>query len=117
MSSKMLGDEEERIWLWRGRDYEGIECRIAADQWKKHVAKRPEIADALELTKRAMENPAKEEHDPNRPDEAERCFRLLSFLGEGRWERHWLRVSVKLMRQSDGCWVKFYQSCCYERMR
>ncbi len=111
----MLGGEEE--WLWQGRNHEGIECRIAADQWQRHVAKRPEIAGALELTKRAMVNPAKEEHDPHRSDEPERRFRLLSVPGEGRWNRHWLRVSVKLVRQPDGRWVKFYQSCWYERMR
>jgi len=35
--------------LWSGQDLEGVECQMSPWQWQAHVAKRPEIEDALEL--------------------------------------------------------------------
>ena len=44
-------------------------------QWQDHVAKRPEIADALELTKAAMTTAVSVEPDRHRPvDEEGRYF-------------------------------------------
>jgi len=103
--------KNECSWLWRDVDRNGVECCIAEDQWQRHVAKRPEIADALDLTIKAMVTPTKEEPDCHRADEPRRRFRLLAVQGKGRWSQHWLRVSVKLVRQPDGRWIKFYQSC------
>jgi hypothetical protein len=104
--------------LWSGLDTEGIECQISRKQWRAHVAKRPEIGEALELTKGAMVAPEVSEPDLRRPaDESERYFRLLRMAGQGRWARHVLVVSVKYVRQSDGRWMKFYQSCWYERRK
>jgi len=40
--------------LWRGQDTDEVECCISRRQWETHVAKRPEIEDALELTKKAL---------------------------------------------------------------
>ncbi len=33
------------------------------------------------------------------------------------WGGYQLRVSVKYVRQATGEWIKFYQSCWYERAR
>ena len=104
--------------LWSSQDADGIECQIGRRQWQEHVAKRPEIEEALELTKAAMAAAESVEYDRHRPaDEAERYFRLLRISGQGRWSRHLLVVSVKYVRQSDGKWIKFYQSCWYERKK
>lgn len=109
---------EESDILWLGEDAEGIKCQISRKQWQEHVAKQPEIGDALELTKAAMQLAKEIEPDGRRPvDEAGRYFRLLCVAGRDRWARHVLVVSVKYVRQSDGCWIKFYQSCWYERSK
>ena len=105
-----------REWIWRGFDGEGIECRIAKDQWERHVAKRPEIAESLSLTIQAMRAPEMVELDKHRPDEPRRRFRILSVRASGDWAGYQLRVSVKYVRQNDE-WVKFYQSCWYERSK
>ncbi len=107
----------KREIIWRGYNSDNVECQIAAEQWENHVAKRPEIADALELVIHAMLNPERIEPDRNRPDEPMRCFRLLTVNGFGEWEGYWLKVSVKYVRQVTGDWIKFYQSCWYERKR
>jgi hypothetical protein len=104
-------------WLWRGVDQEGIESFITRDQWNTHVAKRVEIADALDLTIRAMTKPESVEPDQNRRDEASRHFRLLTVSAAGIRPSYNLRVSVKYVRQSDGAWFKFYQSCWFQRAK
>jgi hypothetical protein len=104
--------------LWSGQDRDRIECQISRRQWQAHVAKRPEIEDALELTKAAMTAGENVEPDRHRPaDEERRYFRILRIPGQGRWFRHFLVVSVKYVRQSDDRWIKFYQSCWYERKK
>ena len=104
--------------LWSGQDSYGVECQISRRQWQEHVAKRPEIEDALELTKAALKSAEGVEPDKHRPaDEAGRYFRLLRIAGQGRWARHVLVVSVKYVRQSNERWTKFYQSCWYERKK
>ncbi len=104
--------------LWTGQDSDGIECRMSHRQWQDHVAKRPEIADALDLTKAAMTTAVSVEPDRHRPvDEEGRYFRLLRVSGQGQWSRHCLVVSVKYARQRDNRWTKFYQSCWYERKK
>ena len=104
--------------LWCGQDIDGVECCISRRQWEAHVAKRPEIEDAFDLTKRALIAAEFVEPDKHRPvDEARRCFRLLRISGQGRWARYFLVVSVKYVQQSDSRWIKFYQSCWYERKR
>lgn len=104
--------------IWSGQDNDGVECQVSRPQWQEHVAKRPEIEDAFELTKAAMAAADSVEPDRHRPaDEAGRYFRLLRVSGQGRWSRHSLVVSVKYVRQGDGKWIKFYQSCWYERKR
>jgi len=103
--------------IWRGYNGDDVECQIAAEQWESHVAKRPEIADALELVIQAMVEPEGTEPDKNRPDEPKRRFKLLTVSGLGEWEDYQLKVSVKYVRQITGDWIKFYQSCWYERKR
>lgn len=104
--------------LWSGQDADGIECQISRRQWQEHVARRPEIEEALELTKAAMTVAESVELDRHRPaDEAGRYFRLLRVSGQGRWSRHVLVVSAKYVRQNDDKWIKFYQSCWYERKK
>jgi hypothetical protein len=104
--------------LWNGQDSDGVECQISRRQWQEHVAKRPEIEDALELAKTAMTAAGSVELDRHRlVDEERRYFRLLRVSGQGQWSRHCLVVSVKYVRQSDGRWIKFYQSCWYERKK
>ncbi|MBI3757937.1 MAG: hypothetical protein HY267_08170 [Deltaproteobacteria bacterium] len=104
--------------LWGGQDSDGVQCQISRRQWQEHVAKRPEIEAALELTKTAMAAAESAEPDKHRPaDEERRYFRLLRISGQERWARHLLVVSVKCVRQSDDRWIKFYQSCWYERKR
>lgn len=104
--------------LWSGPDSDGVQCQISQPQWQTHVAKRPEIEAALELTKTAMVAAESIEHDKHRPaDEDQRYFRLLRIAGQGRWARHFLVVSVKYVRQNDNQWMKFYQSCWYERKK
>ncbi len=77
----------EREWIWQGYNSDGVECRIARDQWEGHVAKRPEIEEALDLVTQAMVNPERVEPDKHRmPDEPGRRFRLLTASGVGRWE-------------------------------
>lgn len=105
----------DRNMIWSGYDENGIRCCVARSQWMGHVAKRPEIEDALELTIQAMVSPEAVEPDPARPDEPNRRFRLLAVSGTGSWEGYNLRVSVKYVRQETEEWVKFYQSCWYER--
>ncbi|RKY62337.1 MAG: hypothetical protein DRP95_01710 [Candidatus Latescibacterota bacterium] len=108
---------EEREWISQGTQKDGTLFRIARDQWERHVSKRPEIADALALTNRARWEASNSEPDSGRPDEPRRKFRLLSIPGSGRWQGYVLRVSVKYVKQPDGEWIKFYQSCWYERRR
>ena len=104
--------------LWSGQDLAGVECQISRRQWQEHVAKRPEIGDALELTKAALTAAESVEPDRHRPTNEEgRYFRILRVSGQGRWSRHSLVVSVKYVRQSDDKWIKFYQSCWYERQK
>lgn len=106
----------DREILWYGFDESGIECQIARQQWENHVAKRPEIEDALSFTGETMLRPDRVEPDKNRsPDEESRYFRILSKAGMGRWGGYRLKVSVKYIKQEEGRWVKFYQSCWYER--
>ncbi len=58
------------------------------------------------------------EPDRHRPaDEERRYFRILRISGQGRWSRHILVVSIKYVQQSDGKWIKFYQSRWYERKK
>lgn len=104
-------------WIQHGTQPDGTVFRIARDQWERHVAKRPEIADALELTVTAIRWPERAEPDPHRPDEEARRFRLLTIAAGGEWQGYHLRVSVKYVWQPSGEWVKFYQSCWYERVR
>ena len=104
-------------WLWHGRDSEGIESFIAREQWNAHAVKRIEITDALTLTIRAMSQPELVEPDKNRPDETSRYFRLLAVSAENIRPGYSLRVSVKYVRQPDGAWHKFYQSCWFERIK
>ena len=104
--------------LWSGSDSDRVECQISRRQWQEHVVKRPEIEAALELTKIAMTAAESVEPDRNRPaDEERRYFRLLHISGQGQWDRHLLVVSVKYVRQNDDRWIKFYQSCWYERKK
>lgn len=104
--------------LWSGLDRDGVECQISRRQWQEHVTKRPEIEAALELTKAAMMAAESIEPDKQRPaDEEQRYFRILRLSGQRRWFRHCLVVSVKYVRQSDNRWMKFYQSCWYERKK
>lgn len=106
----------DREILWRGFDEEGIECQIARQQWGSHVAKRPEIEDTLALTRETMLRPDRVEPDKNRsPDEEGRYFKILSRTGTGRWGGYRLKVSAKYVKQEDDKWIKFYQSCWYER--
>lgn len=104
-------------WMRQGNQPDGTGFCIARKQWERHVAKRPEIVDALELTVAAMNQPEFAEPDPHRPDEEERRFRLLSIAATGQWQGYYLKVSVKYVQQPSGEWVKFYQSCWYERRR
>lgn len=53
-SSLWMNMAEDLDILWSGQDTNGIECQISRRQWQEHVAKRPEIDEALELTKAAM---------------------------------------------------------------
>lgn len=106
----------DRNILWRGLDRDGVECQIVRQQWESHVVKRPEIEDALALTRETMLRPDRVELDKNRfPDEEGRYFRILSRPGIGRWNGYRLKVSVKYVKREEGRWVKFYQSCWYER--
>jgi hypothetical protein len=108
----------ERELIWRGYNSDGVECHIAREQWESHVAKRPEIEGALDSVIQAMVRPERVEPDKHRmPDEPGRRFRMLTASGVGRWEGYELRVSVKYVRQATGEWIKFYQSCWYERAR
>jgi len=109
---------DDRDILWRGQDTDGVECCISRRQWEVHVAKRPEIEDAFELTTRALIAAEFVELDKHRPvDEIGRRFRLLRISGQDQWARYFLVVSVKYVLQSDNQWIKFYQSCWYERKR
>ena len=71
----------EREIIWRGYNSDNVECQIAKEQWERHVAKRPEIANVLELVIQAMLNPEGIELDKNRPYETMRRFRLLTVSG------------------------------------
>lgn len=104
-----------REWIRQGTQASGTPFRIARDQWESHVAKRPEIVDALDLTVQAMHGVMNPEPDRNHPDEPRRRFRILMVAGAGKWQGYLLRVSVKYVQQPTGEWVKFYQSCWYER--
>jgi hypothetical protein len=104
-----------REWIRQGIQVGGTPFRVARDQWESHAAKRPAIADALDLTARAMREVLSPEPDRNRSDEPRRRFRILSIAGGGKWQGYLLRVSVKYVQQPTGEWVKFYQSCWYER--
>lgn len=105
----------EREWIRQGTQADGTLFRITRDQWESHTVKRPEIADALDLTVQAMREVLSPEPDRNRSDEPRRRFRILSVAGTGKWQGYLLRVSVKYVQQSTGGWIKFYQSCWYER--
>lgn len=104
-------------WLWRGKDREGIESFIAREQWNVHQAKRVEIADALPLTIQAMTQPESVELDKHRVDETSRYFRIVSVAAYDLRPGYNLWVSVKYVRQPDGTWFKFYQSCWFERAK
>ncbi len=104
-------------FLWQGVDQEGIESFISRDQWNMHLAKRIEIADAFDLTVRAMTQPESVEPDKQRADEPSRYFRLLTVSATDRRPGYRLRVSVKFVRQPSGDWFKFYQSCWFERAK
>ena len=108
----MDGDADS---VWQGRDRDGIECHIAREQWEHHVAKRPEIRSALALTVRAMTAPDRTENDKHHLDEARRYFRLLTISAEEIRVGYDLKVSVKYVVQANGNWIKFYQSCWFER--
>lgn len=108
-------DDAEREWIKRGMQLDGTLFHIAHDQWESHMAKRPEITHALDLTVQAMRDAINSEPDRNRPDEPNRRFRILTIAGIGQWQGYFLRVSVKYARQSTGEWIKFYQSCWCER--
>lgn len=109
------GDDVECEWIRRGIQLDGTPFRIARDQWESHTAKRPEITHALHLTEEAMREAIHSEPDRNRQDETHRRFRILTVAGTDEWQGYDLRVSVKYVRQSTGEWIKFYQSCWYER--
>lgn len=102
-------------YLWQGVDLEGTACFISRAQWTGHVSKRREIMNAFDLTVRAIIQPGTIEPDRNRPDEPMRHFRLLSISAEELRHGFILRVSVKSVRQANGVWYKFYQSCWLER--
>jgi hypothetical protein len=107
----------EPDYIWQGRDREGIDSRIAREQWESHVAKRKEIEPALDLTIRTMIAPETVEPDRQRPDEAKRYFRLLTASADELRPGYRLKVSVKYVLQTLGEWVKFFQSCWFERKR
>lgn len=109
--------ETDQGWIREGSQPDGTRFRIARDQWEKHRAKRPEIADGLSLVAWAMKQPKTAEPDRHRPDEERRGFRLFTVAGRGKWRGYILRVSVKYVQQPSGEWIKFYQSCWYERAR
>ena len=81
--------------LWNGQDSDGVECQISRRQWQEHVAKRPEIEDALELTKAALMAAGSVESDRHRPvDEERRYFRLFkraAYEDPGAWIRSRIR--------------------------
>jgi len=110
-------DDAEHEWIKHGIQADGTPFRIDRNQWESHIAKRPEIAIALDLTVQAMQDTINSEPDRNRPDEPNRRFRILTVAGSGEWQGYLLRVSVKYVRQSTGEWIKFYQSCWFERGR
>ena len=103
-------------YLWQGVDFEGTACFISRAQWTSHVGKRREIMNAFDLTVRAIIQPDTIEPDRNRPDEPMRHFRLLSISADEIRGGYILRVSVKAVRQANGVWHKFYQSCWLERI-
>jgi len=107
----------DRDMIWSGQQQDGGRGCVAGTQWIGHVARRPEIQGALDLTIQPMVSPETVEPDPARPDEPNRRFRLLAVSGTGAWQGYNLRVSVKYVRQAAEEWVKFYQSCWYERVR
>jgi hypothetical protein len=109
------GEDGEREWIKRGIQLDGTLFRIARDQWEGHTAKRPEITHALDLTVQGMREAINSEPDRNQRDEPDRRFRVLTIEGIGQWQGYLLRVSVKYTRQTTGEWIKFYQSCWYER--
>jgi hypothetical protein len=108
-------EDAEREWIKHGIQQDGTPFRIARDQWESHTTKRPEITRTLDLTVQAMQEAINSEPDRNRPDEPDRRFRVLTIGGIGQWQAYRLRVSVKYVRQATGEWIKFYQSCWYER--
>jgi len=107
----------ETNWLWRGVDQDGIESFIAQDQWNAHVAKRIEIADALDLVVSAMTDPESVELDRNRADERQRYFRISTVSAKPARSGYNLRVSVKYVAQGNDVWFKFFQSCWFERAK
>ena len=104
-------------YIWQGRDQDGIDTRIAREQWEKHVAKRKEIEPALPLTIRTLVSPETVEPDHRRSDEPRRYFRLLSSAADEWRPGYRLMVSVKYVLQQMGEWIKFFQSCWFERKR
>lgn len=103
--------------LWEGTDADGIKSIISRKQWENHVVKRPEIANVLDLTIRAMMKPESIAPDRNRQDETKRYFRLLTISAQSVRRDYKLVISVKYVQQSNGEWLKFYQSCWFERKR
>lgn len=75
-------DTPQTNWLWQGVDQDGIPSFIAREQWEAYVTKRPEIAQALDLTIVAMSQPAIAEPDKHRRDETFRYFRILTIAAE-----------------------------------
>ncbi len=107
----------ETDYLWHGTDAEGVQSFIAHDQWHTHILKRVEITDAIDLTVRAITQPQSTEPDRNRPDETTRYFRILTISAQEKRPGYDLRVSVKYVRQPNGAWFKFFQSCWFERKK
>ena len=47
----------DRDIIWGGYDEDGVRCCVARSQWMGHVANRPEIGEALDLTSQALASP------------------------------------------------------------
>lgn len=101
-------------YIWNSFDINGVECCISRLQWEQHVYKRPDISQCLSLTIQAMQRVDLEKPDRRRPDENGRRFRFVDIV-DPTMVGYILRVSIKYVRQNDGLWIKFYQSCWHQR--
>ncbi len=72
------------------------------------------ISQCLSLTIQAMQRVDLEKPDRRRPDENGRRFRFVDIV-DPTMVGYILRVSIKYVRQNDGLWIKFYQSCWHQR--